>query len=189
MKKIAITGLMGSGKSLVSEILRRKGYLVFSCDEAVCEMYIETHKLYPQLQQIVKASGDLKSAMRHRFFEDSELKATVEKLIHQQVLKEMECFFETANQETVFAEVPLLFELGWENYFDESIAVICDKEISQKRLSLHRGFSVEEVEKRWEHQDSNKIKIDKATYTIYNNGTKIELEEKIDQLLERWRNF
>ena len=37
-KKIAITGGIGSGKSAVSNILRDKGYPVYSCDEIYKEL-------------------------------------------------------------------------------------------------------------------------------------------------------
>ena len=46
-KKVAITGGIGSGKSTVSEIIKKSGYPVFSCDEIYGELlsdtaYIET---------------------------------------------------------------------------------------------------------------------------------------------------
>jgi dephospho-CoA kinase len=38
MKKVAITGGIGSGKSTVLSILRNKGFVVFSCDEVYKEV-------------------------------------------------------------------------------------------------------------------------------------------------------
>ena len=39
MKKIAITGGIGSGKSLVGSYLKKQGYPVFSCDEIYKEIF------------------------------------------------------------------------------------------------------------------------------------------------------
>ena len=40
MKKIAITGNIGSGKTTISNILLQEGYEVFQCDEEISKLYL-----------------------------------------------------------------------------------------------------------------------------------------------------
>ena len=40
MKKIAITGNIGSGKTTISNILLQEGYEVFQCDKEISKLYL-----------------------------------------------------------------------------------------------------------------------------------------------------
>ena len=42
MKKIAITGNIGSGKTTISNILLQEGYQVFQCDKEISKLYLRT---------------------------------------------------------------------------------------------------------------------------------------------------
>ena len=49
-------------------------------------------------------------------------------------------------------EVPLLFEVHWEDAFDEVWVVACDEELLLSRLKLYRHISKEEALRRLRHQ-------------------------------------
>ena len=51
-KKIAITGLIGSGKSSVLAYLRSRGYTVFSADEYVSNLYETDKELAKKIQSL-----------------------------------------------------------------------------------------------------------------------------------------
>lgn len=188
MKKIAITGTMGSGKTEVSNILRKKGYVVFSCDEAVHNMYQEGHPLYPKLLEIAGVKENLKQQVADKFFIDQKFKESIEQEIYKELLKEMDEFF-AKDQSYHFVEVPLLYELKWESYFDQVIVVTCEDEIALNRLIHNRGVSEEVVRQRWKYQMSKKDKIERADEILYNNGTVEQLQLEVENLLKKWEEI
>jgi dephospho-CoA kinase len=78
-------------------------------------------------------------------------------------------------------EVPLLFEAGMEGVFDKTIAVIADEELRAERAG---GRGHEHVEGRTSAQLSQEEKSQRADFTVRNDGTLPELEEKLSELLD-----
>lgn len=78
-------------------------------------------------------------------------------------------------------EVPLLFESGMEAVFDKTIAVVAEEAIRAERAGA-RGH--EGVEGRTSAQLSQDEKSQRADFTVRNDGSLSELEEKLGELLE-----
>jgi dephospho-CoA kinase len=78
-------------------------------------------------------------------------------------------------------EVPLLFEAGMEGVFDKTIAVVADEELRAERAG---GRGHELVEERTSAQLSQDEKSQRADFTVRNDGTLPELEEKLSELLD-----
>lgn len=183
MKKVAITGTMGSGKTECIHILRDLGYPVFSCDDAVSLMYQENHSIFPMLQKITGVKSEVKREVRRRIFKEPRFKEQVEEVIYIQLLKEIECFFEESPNTLCFVEVPLLFELSWESKFDSTILVTCAREVALQRLMDKRGLTKEEIEGRWNFQLSVEEKKMKAKFVIENNSTRELLEKRVQEVV------
>ena len=85
--------------------------------------------------------------------------------------------------EPLFAEVPLLFEAGWDPYFDLKILVVTDEETAFQRLK-ERGLSCEEIRNRLAAQMPVSEKMKRADKIIYNNDSLSKLYRIIDELLK-----
>lgn len=188
--KIAITGTFGAGKSSVSEILTLFGYPVLNCDSLAKDYYKKESSIYPQLVAILTNYEDVVkdgiidiNRLGQLFFNDKHLKETIEALIHTQLLTDLSKYFNTHT--TSIVEVPLLFEVGWENYFDYVLVVTCDDSIAIKRLQSYRNISSEEYKKRMNHQFDKAYKLNHASYIIENNGSKLDLEREVKQWLQK----
>ena len=72
-------------------------------------------------------------------------------------------------------ELPLLYECGFEKYFDKIVCIYTSKSIRRKRLEQKRNISNNEAARREAKQLSAEIKLEKADYAIINNGTEEEL--------------
>ena len=70
---------------------------------------------------------------------------------------------------TIVVEVPLLFETGFDKYFDTTVVVYCSKETAINRL-IKKGFSREEILKRIRAQMPISRKKRLADYSIHNNS-------------------
>lgn len=78
-------------------------------------------------------------------------------------------------------EVPLLFESGMEQVFDRTVAVIADEEVRVERAGA-RGH--EGLDGRTSAQLSQEEKSQRADFTVRNDGSLSELEEKLSGLLD-----
>ena len=143
MKKVAITGGIATGKSTLLKVLSELGQVVLSCDEIVSFLYEE--KLVKE--ELVKVLGDevldqdgriKKKAILEKIASNDSLKKRLEEFIHNKVWEFLERRFaelERRGVKAVFVEVPLLFEAGWEERFDEVWVIACKKETQIKRLA------------------------------------------------------
>ena len=99
--------------------------------------------------------------------------------LHPLILKAM---FDRKD-DPLFAEVPLLFEAGWDVYFDHNLLVVTDEEKLIERL-IERGLSRQEAYARLNKQMPTEEKIKRADKIIYNNGSMEDLYRLVDDWLE-----
>lgn len=181
--KIAVSGSIGSGKSTVAAYIRDKGYDVFDCDEVNRRLlekgeegYREVEKAFPMC---FDENGLDKRKLSAIVFADEKEKEKLESILHPLILKRL---FERKD-DPLFAEVPLLFEAGWDKYFDLNLLVVTDEDLLIERLIL-RGLSKDEAIARLGSQMSAEEKIKRADKIIYNNGSLDDLYRLVDDWLE-----
>ncbi len=191
MKKIAVTGGMGSGKSIVCQFLKEAGAYVVDADTIV-RQYLTPEN--PIGQQVIKLLGseviinnqiDRKKISNIVFSSSTKLKA-LESILHPAVSDAINQLFETVKENKMYkffvAEVPLLFEARMEHEFDSVIAVI-----TQEKIARGRAEYPEEFDRRSRFQLPSHAKQAQATYVIKNDGDipslKAEVTALIPQLL------
>ncbi len=183
-KKIAITGTIGSGKSTVSKIISEK-YPFISSDTIVSDLYLaEDFRLKVNEILYNKISSEIdKKSLANDIFNNNDLKIKLENLIHPLVKKEIIDFM-IKNEGLIFVEVPLLFEAGFEDIFDNVITVVSDEKNIIERLIKYRGFSKDEALDRIKHQYSIELKVSKSDFVIYNNSSLEDLRNEVNKVIE-----
>ena len=189
---VALTGGIGSGKSLAAQFLREMNYPVFSCDELYKEVvqsseYIQKLKiLFPAAVQDGKVNRKILSEI---VFNDEERLKELNSLAHPLIMDLLLQKMKACSEGLVFAEVPLLFEGNFEKLFDRVIYIARDKLQRVQAVLQRDGLSVEDVEKRIQRQfdgdtASGQERLKKCNaIVIYNNGNKESLKEKILETL------
>lgn len=190
MKKIAITGTIASGKSIVVNELKRLGYPVFDADEAAKQSYAISQPSFLKMidlfqENVQKENGEIdRNKVASLIFSNKMLRQKLNQIIHPYVLNQLHLFFEIHRlSRYVFAEIPLLYEVGWENEFDIVIVVSCDTEIAIQRMIHNRGYQREDAKLRIASQLSSEYKIGKSDFVIYNNSSKEECFRQLDDIL------
>lgn len=179
--KIALTGTIGAGKTVVSDYLRKKGYDVFDCDlenKKLLNNYAY-ELLYKDFKECFVDKCLDSKALAKLIFTDIKKKEKLESIMHPLILDKLN----KRNDDILFAEVPLLFEANWDKYFDIKILIVCDYDTSINRL-INRGLSKTEAIDRINNQMPLDLKKQKADIIIYNNGNFKQLYETIDSTLD-----
>lgn len=168
MIKIAITGGIASGKSLVEEFLQQEGIITLDTDKVAHELLgpVDRKKLAEEV------------------FADEEKLRQLESIIHPKVKKAVEEFFEkNQHKEMVAVTVPLLYRANMQDMFDFIIRVTADENIRRQRLINKRNLSREDAEKRIKAEE----KVEKADFIVENNSTIDNLREKVKNILREIR--
>src|SRR3954471_1645962 len=79
-------------------------------------------------------------------------------------------------------EVPLLFESGMDAAFDATLAVVADEAVRRERAGV-RGHAA--LDERTSRQLTQEEKAARATYTVANSGTIEDLQQTLDEVLEK----
>lgn len=188
MLRVALTGGIGSGKSLVGEILEELGALVIDSDQLAREV-IERGS--PGYEEVVTAFGDSilsegqidRSKLAAVVFKESDLRKKLESIIHPLVREAAEKLARKLPSGAILInQIPLLVESDGAKRFDYVVTVSADEEIRRERLRL-RGLKDYEITQRMAAQvsDSEREKI--ANYIIRNDGSIDELNRAVEELM------
>ena len=185
----AITGGIGSGKSTVANMIAEYGFPVFSCDEIYKEIihdknYIrEIEKVFPNAVQNGQIDRDI---LAKTVFSNEQALKTLNSISHPLIMNELMSRMNKVDDMFAFAEVPLLFEGGFEDLFDNVIIVMRDKDKRIEALKKRNNFSDEEIERRFNNQiDYSLLKGNKNEKYLFieNNSTVEELRPYLTSIL------
>lgn len=186
--KIAITGSIGSGKSTVKKLLIQKGYPVFDADEAVAYLYENNKDLIKtfehEFEGVVIDHKINKEALKVYLVKYPHQLKVIESIVHPYVLEAYFKFERQALEPIVFAEIPLLFEVGWETYFDVVWCIYTKQARIIDRLIKHRKMTQSAILKMLSLQLSPEKKCAMSSIVLYNDEEIDDLEAQIDAQLE-----
>jgi dephospho-CoA kinase len=190
LKKIAITGGLSSGKSTVCQFFQELGAYVVNADTIVHEL------LKPQTdlgQKIIRLLGsDIlqngkidRQVIAGKVFQNRDQLRKLENILHPAVLAEIAERYQKACLEKKYTsfvvEIPLLFEIGAEKFYDVVITVLTNENTAKVRFQA-AGHTEHEYEERMSRQLPPKTKAQKANYTIINNGSLSHLRTEVEKL-------
>lgn len=180
-KKVAITGGIGSGKSLVCSKLRNLGIEVYDCDAAAKRLMRTSMPLMESLVKLVGEEayieGKLNKAAIARYMMTSEENTrNVNQLVHPAVGHDFILSGMT------WMECAILFESGFQKYVDVVVCVTAPKEIRIKRVMDRDGIPREKVLEWMAKQLPQRIVAKRSDFVIVNDG-KTDLDKQVSQML------
>ncbi len=185
--RIAVTGGIGSGKSTVCKIIKESGYPVYSCDETYKKVLQDAGTVEELAEvfgrEIVDAHGTLNRAVLSALvFNDEEKLKKLNEITHPKIFEKMFADSES-NEGMVFYEVPLLFEGGYQNLFDEIIVVLRDRNERINSVMFRDNLKEEEVTKRLIKQFDYDNSDFKQYYVIHNDAKISNMSDIISDIL------
>jgi len=199
MPAIAITGTIGSGKSLVLSLLSQL------LPSALYNADLENRKL---LDTDIEVRALIRSAFgdscfdssgnpdRKRLFQlitsDQPAKALLEGILHprlEKIWKPLAKKAKGTKGDFFIAEIPLLYEKSLEQFFDRTILVACSESVRKERLNQNRRLSHQETSAWLKNQTPQDKKIILADHLLWNDASTSTLELQIRQVLPFLKNL
>ncbi len=189
MPRIALTGGIACGKSLLARCLNELGVETIDADDVA-------HELIPDAAERRRIAAEV--------FADPAKRRELEARIHPLVKARIEKFLEEGRRTEDrrqrmgkepsvlcplssalrLAVIPLLFEVHWDSEYDIICCVASTRENQISRMMSTRGYTREEAEARLAAQLPVEEKAAKSHYVIDNNGTAEELKANAKRLVK-----
>ena len=184
MKRIAITGGIGSGKSYVCRLLGQRGIRVYDCDAAAKRLMRTSLLLKSRLQALVgdvvyAADGTLCKRVLAEYILRSEAnKTAVNEVVHPAVADDF------MHSGLSWLESAILFESGFDKRvdFDCIVCVTAPRDLRIRRIMQRDSLDRTRAEAWIDAQMTQEEMARRSDFCIANDGDS-RLDEQIDQLL------
>jgi dephospho-CoA kinase len=207
---IAVTGIIGSGKTAAGKIFTALGTTVIDADtlarQALAPGTVALKKVVEHFGTIVLTPNNEldRKKLGALVFGNPKKVALLNSIVHPEVKKIFNAFILQEQLKNTTAPsaidskhknvkapivylVPLLFEANSSlDIYDAIIVISVSEEIAINRVMSRDNYSRLDVANRLSHQMSNKEKCSRATHIITNEGSLEELEEKLTTFYRNW---
>lgn len=190
---IGLTGGIGSGKSLVAELLAAQGATIIDADVLAREVVAPgTPGLAAVAERfgegVLQPDGSLdRPALGGIVFRDPAARRDLEAIIHPAVRARAAALTAAAPQGAVVVQViPLLVETGQQDSFDQVVVVDVEPDVQLSRIMLRDGLSEPDALARLRAQASREARLAAADVVLRNNGKPEDLAAAVDRLWAEW---
>ena len=192
-KIIGITGGIASGKSTVTNFLRKQGFQVVDADAVVHQLQKPGGRLFQALvqhfgQEIILENGELNRPLLASLIFSNPEEREWSKQIQGEIIREELATLrdQFAQTESIFfMDIPLLFEQDYSSWFNETWLVYVEPDVQMDRLmkrdQLSKDLAISRLAAQWTLEKKKGL----ASQVIDNNGSQDQLLAQVNSLLER----
>ncbi len=195
---IGVTGIMGSGKSTLSQFFQEMGALVINTDLLARELMETSDSIRKKIEATFGPDSYDNSGKLNRrkiaalVFEQPEALRRLNAIVHPEVIQAVRDKIRDLAQADfrgiLVIDAPLIFETGLNKIMDATVVVAASEETCIRRVAARSGLSAEEVKARLRNQWPLEEKIRRADFVVWNEGTLDELKKQAVSLFEMFKN-
>ncbi|MBR2025907.1 MAG: dephospho-CoA kinase [Alistipes sp.] len=191
MKKIAICGGIGSGKSTVCQMFAERGVAIYDSDSRAKALMNESEPLRKALMAEFGAEcyegGVLnRPYLAQRVFASPEQLAKLNAIVHPAVKEDFLRWAEEQSGDYVILESAILYESGFDSLVDKVVAVLAPLPLRIERAMQRDGASREQIEARIKAQMSDDELMARADFAIVNFQLE-DVEKDVVELNHRFK--
>ena len=191
---VGVTGSFGSGKSTVLKEFKKLGVRTLDCDQIVRQAWGRKSPLYPKLKNLAKKEGILgprgglsKAQVAKRAFQDLSFRRKLEGLLHPWVFGKI-TLAKGREKGILVAEIPLLFETGFNRKTDFVITVKASPTQSLARLKK-LGHTSKEWKARIKAQWPLSKKVRQSDAVVLNDGPPRQTTRQVKKILQEIKSL
>lgn len=191
MIKLGITGGIGSGKSVISDVLRCMDIPVYDCDSRARLLMNSNENIRITLTRLIGKdtyeNGKLNVKKVASFlFSDKNNKMLVDAIVHPVVKDDYLLWTKQQTTDIVAVESAILFESGMNNIVDKTIMVYASENTRIERIIKRNNCTRKEAMARINSQMDDKIKTRLSDFIIKNDGESVLLQlERILNIIKQ----
>ena len=190
MKRVALAGGIGAGKTVLSERLVSLGWPVIDADVIARKVVEKGEPAWTALRDafgtaVLTPTGELdRKFMADVAFHDASALRRLNHVTHGYIGREIVRELDATDADVVFVALPLYRREHRDAFhLDEVWAVVVDPEVALARLLEQRGFDEDDARARLAAQMSNEERASLADRVLWNNGTRDDLFAQLDAAL------
>ena len=197
--KVALTGGIASGKTLVSDLLEIHGCHIVDLDVIAREVVLPGTEGLKELieifgKSILLTDGTLnRKHLRDELYKKGRNRAIIEQILHPKILQKMKTSMDECQEGVMVVVVPLLVEKNLWEPFDRAIVVDCEIETQLSRLMSRENVDKEKAEVMLMAQASREQRLQLNGYlptdVIENNSQISDLKEKVANLNQKLQSL
>ena len=197
--KVALTGGIASGKTLVSDLLEIYGCHIVDLDVIAREVVLPGTEGLKELieifgESILLTNGTLnRKHLRDELYKKGRNRAIIEQILHPKILQKMKTSMDEHQEGVIVIVIPLLVEKNLWEPFDRAIVVDCEIETQLSRLMSRENVDKEKAEVMLMAQASREQRLQLNDYlptdVIENNSQISDLKEKVANLNQKLRSL
>jgi len=193
--KVALTGGIASGKSLVSDLLEIHGCHIVDLDVISREVVLPGTE---GLNELVESFGDSillsdgsldRKNLRDVLYKKGRNRAKIEQILHPKILQKMKSSMQSFKEGVMVVVIPLLVEKELWGPFDRAVVVDCDEDTQIKRLTARENIDNAKAQTMLLAQASREQRVqlgDHLPTDIIDNNSKIsDLKESVESLSQK----
>ncbi len=192
MKLIAISGGIGSGKSVVAQVVRVMGYEVYDCDSRAKALMTTDADVRDQLVQAFGAETFLADGSLNRqhlsqtAFADEQALSRLNAIVHPATARDMQRWAreqETRGAVIAFCETALLRTAGLDRLVDGVWHVSAPSDVRIARVMVRSGLTAGQVKERMDAQSLEEV-VNAGELVIVNDNIAALLPQVVKLLHE-----
>ena len=193
--KVALTGGIASGKSLVSDLLEIHGCHIVDLDVISREVVLPGTE---GLNELVESFGDSillsdgsldRKNLRDVLYKKGRNRAKIEQILHPKILQKMKSSMQSFKEGVMVVVIPLLVEKELWGPFDRAVVVDCHVDTQIKRLTERENIDNAKAQTMLMAQASREQRVqlsDHLPTDIIDNNSKIsDLKESVESLSQK----
>lgn len=188
MLKIALTGGIGSGKTVVADLFKGRRIEIIDADE-IAHALVEPGK--PGLDKVVRSFGAEildphghlnRSALREIVFSSRPKRKQLEAILHPLIYQCIESEINRLDGNYCVICVPLLIEFGRSAAFDRVLVVDCSLETQYNRVRKRDNLHDEQISRILDCQAGRDARLSEADDVICNDSNLVALDNQVERL-------
>ncbi len=196
MPIIGLTGSLATGKSTVAQMFGQLGARVIDADKLAHQVMWRNGECYKSVVRLFGKEVLTRGVIDRRkiacfVFDQPQKLKKLTHIIHPAVLKRIQKVTtklkKSKKHKFLVLDVPLLFEVNWDQYCDWTVVVRASKVQQIKRANQHKGMTNAQAQTRIKAQWPLNKKIRLADFIIDNSKTINQTKKQVSDIWQKIR--
>lgn len=186
---IAIVGGIGSGKSVVSKVVRTMGYEVYDCDSRAKMLMDASEIIKKRIADEIHNSCVVDGAIDRKLlakivFDSSESLSKLNDIVHSAVRDDLAKWVKESRSDIKFVETAILYQSGLDKMVDMVWEIDAPLDLRVERVMSRNSISREEVLARITAQESYEPASQHQSVTHIINDGDIPVLPQVEHLIK-----